>query len=338
MAAIGRPGIGAHGRAFDMRQLALRAAIDGDAPDGLLVVAVGPHEADHAAIGRKLDARDIHVGGQEFAGIARAVGHRQLLRGGAVLLARGHVGQPRGRIGDARTVGRYGDGADAFDLGDVFRGHRPGLRLCGKRSGGQQGGGSKRRAKGHVIVSSQRNDAPAIALRAHRAKCGCAPICRRRAGPRRAERVDAVHPRGAMRLRGRLKSADPSNLNRLASAEGVDRAALWLGPKSALRFRGETSHGRHQQQIRHRGDHRPDPRQPQGPDRREKRQRRARRHARDRPRGRRAQRARLRHLRPLYRPRCHDRHPRRPRTETPRMDHGARRCRGIHRARGEARG
>ena len=153
-AAVGRPGVGAHRRALDRGQLALRTAIDGDAPDRGLLVLIGPGEADHAAIGREGDAGDIDIVGQEIAGVARTIGELELLLRGAVFLALGHIGQAGGGVGDPAAIGRNGDGAHAFQLGDVFRRHRTGLRLCGERGGGEQGGGGKRRAKGHGWQSS----------------------------------------------------------------------------------------------------------------------------------------------------------------------------------------
>ncbi len=133
----------------DRGKLALRAAVDGDAPHRVILVLVGPDETDHPPVGGKRHARYAHVVGQKIARVHRRMGQFELLLVPTVLFAFGHVWQAGSGIGDAAAIGRYGDGADAFELGDVFGSHRPRLRLCGDRGGGEQGGGSQRRAKFH---------------------------------------------------------------------------------------------------------------------------------------------------------------------------------------------
>ena len=203
-AAVGRPGVGAHRRALDRGQLALRAAIDGDAPDRGLLVPVGPGEGDHPAIGREGHARHADVVGQEVARIVRAVGKLELLLRGPVLLALGHVGQAGGGVGDAAAVGRDGNGAHGFKLGDVFRRHRAGLCLRGERGGGEQGGGGQRRAKCHAVKSSRGNcwrrySAAAREGKPHRpASARTVPRTpQATARQARRERLQRRHPRGA---------------------------------------------------------------------------------------------------------------------------------------------
>ena len=151
--SVWAPCIGAHTCAIDCGQLALCTAVDRNAPHGAVFIAIGPHEGDHAAIGRESDTRNGHVVGQEVACVARRIGHLELLRRAAVFLAIGDVGKAGSRIGDAGAVGRHGDGADAFQLGHVFGRHRPRLRRGGKRYARKQSGGDGGGANGHLRSS-----------------------------------------------------------------------------------------------------------------------------------------------------------------------------------------
>ena len=193
---IGGPRVGADIRAIDRGELALRTAIDRNAPDRAVLVLIGPDEADHPAVGRERYRRGADVIGQEFAGIVRAVRHAEPEAGRTVVLAFGHVGQAGSGVGYAATIWGDGDRPHAFQLGDVFRRHRPGLRLRGKRCGGKKGCGGSRSAKDHRNSSLEKNG---WALHSdHRAKgksCASAP-CRSSSMGRRssASSLESIYP------------------------------------------------------------------------------------------------------------------------------------------------
>ncbi len=122
--AVGAPGITAHGGAADFGELALRAAIDRNAPDRALIIILGPEKADPAAIGGEGDAADIHVFRKIVADIVRAVSELELLARAAVFLARSDIGQAGGGKGDPAAIGSDRDRSDVFQLGDILGGHR----------------------------------------------------------------------------------------------------------------------------------------------------------------------------------------------------------------------
>ena len=126
-------------------QNAVRSAICRNAPNGALVLALGPKEADHRAIGREPSASNAHICGEKIAGVIGRICQFQLLASGAVLFAIGDIGQAGRSESNAVSGGRHCDSAHAFQLGDILGRHRASARNSGDGRGGEQCARSKRK-------------------------------------------------------------------------------------------------------------------------------------------------------------------------------------------------